>query len=62
MSSKIWKIRGKEEKVSDEDLIFMISHNELSEDDYISTNDMKKWMKIKDTIYQFYLGGKNETL
>lgn len=61
--SKIWKIRGKEEKVSDEDLINMIKEGRLSKDDYISTSDMKSFMKIEDTIYQYYLRrDEDETL
>lgn len=61
--SKIWKIRGKEEKVSDEDLIDMIKEGRLSKDDYISTSDMKSFMKIEDTIYQYYLRrDEDETL
>ena len=53
--NKIWKIRGKDEKFTDEELIRMISDGELSYDDYITTNEMKTWLKIGDTIYQFYL-------
>ncbi|MBR0462144.1 MAG: DUF4339 domain-containing protein [Erysipelotrichaceae bacterium] len=53
--NKIWRIRGKEGRFTDEELIRMIEKGELSKDDYISTNEMKTWMKIKDTIYQFYL-------
>lgn len=61
--SKIWKIRGKEEKVSDEDLINMIKEGRLSKDDYISTSDMKSFMKIEDSIYQYYLRrDEDETL
>ena len=60
--NKIWKIRGLEGKYTDEELITMIKNGELSGNDYISNSDMKTWMKIKDTIYQFYLGGEDETI
>ena len=60
MSSKIWKVRGRDGKLTDEELIEMIKKGELSYDDHISTSEMKAWMKIKDTIYQFYL--KREVL
>ena len=55
--NKIWKIRGKEGKFTDEELIRMIKEGELSYDDYITTNEMKTWLRIRDTIYQFYLKG-----
>lgn len=62
--SKIWKIRGKEEKISDAELIAMIKEGRISKDDYISNSDMKSYMKIEDTIYQYYLrkDDKDETL
>ena len=60
--NKLWKIRGYEGKFSDNELIEMIKNDKLFADDYISNNEMKTWMKIKDTIYQFYLGGKYENL
>lgn len=53
--NKIWRIRGKEGKFTDEELIKMIKEGQLSHDDYISTDDMKTYMKIEDTIYEFYL-------
>lgn len=58
--SKIWKIRGKDEKISDEDLIKMIKEGRLSKDDYISNSDMKNFIKIEDTIYQYYLRSKED--
>lgn len=62
--NKIWKIRGKQEKISDEELIKMIKEGRLSKDDYISNSDMKSYMKIEDTIYQYYLRreDKDETV
>ena len=53
--NKIWKIRGKEGKFTDEELINMIKEGQLSHDDYICADDMKAYMKIEDTIYEFYL-------
>lgn len=60
--NKIWRIRGIEGKYTDAELILMIKKGELSGNDYISNSDMKTWMKIKDTIYQFYLGGSNDEI
>lgn len=63
MSQKIWKVRGYKEKLTDEELISFIKSGDLSPDDYVATNDMKVWVQIKDSIYQFYIGGNaNETL
>ena len=53
--NKMWKIKNREERVSDETLVEMIKSGELSKDDYIKSNDMKEFIKIEDTIYQFYL-------
>ena len=53
--NKIWKIRGFEGKFADEELIKMIKEGRLLASDYISTKDMKNWIKIEDSIYQFYL-------
>ncbi len=55
--NKIWKIKGKSERVSDETLIEMIKGRELTGDDYIKSSDMKDFVKIVDTVYGFYLGG-----
>ncbi len=54
--NKIWKIKGKSERVSDETLIEMIKAGELTGDDYIKSNDMRDFVKIVDTVYGFYLG------
>lgn len=63
MSQKIWKVRGVKEKFSDEELIELISQGELLPEDYVCTSDMKTWVQIKKSIYQYYIGGKaNETL
>lgn len=61
--NKIWKIRGFEGKFSDEELIKMIKEGRLLASDYISTKEMKNWIKIEDSIYQFYLRReKHETI
>lgn len=55
--NKIWKIKGKSERVSDETLIEMIKAGELTADDCIKSNDMRDFVRIVDTVYGFYLGG-----
>lgn len=58
MTARIWKVRGREEKFTDEELVDMIRQGLLRGNDYIATNDMKVWLKIEDSIYQFYLKEK----
>lgn len=63
MKQQIWKIRGVKERFSDEELVEMIKQGSLSGENYIVTNDMKEWVQVKESIYQFYLKeNKNETL
>ncbi len=53
--SKIWRIKGFEGKFSDEEIIELIRRGEIKPDYCLSTKDMKKWIKLSDSIYQFYL-------
>ena len=63
MSQKIWKVRGVKEKFSDEELIQLIKLGKIVPEDYVATSDMKVWVQIKDSIYQYYVGGRsNETI
>ena len=63
MNKLLWKIKGREEKVSDEQLIEMIKQGVLTGNDYITNRDLKKYVSISDSIYEFYLkGGKDEDL
>ena len=55
MKQQIWKIRGVKERFSDEELVEMIKQGSLSGENYIVTNDMKEWVQVKESIYQFYL-------
>ncbi|MCR4854651.1 MAG: hypothetical protein K5908_00650 [Erysipelotrichaceae bacterium] len=61
--SKIWRIKGFEGSFTDEELIELILSGELKPDYAITTKEMKKWVKLKDSIYQYYLGVReNETV
>lgn len=63
MMNKIWKIRGVQERFTDEELIYLIQKGSLNGNNYIATQDMKQWIKIEDSIYQYYLKEKtNETI
>ena len=53
--SKIWRIKGFEGKFSDDEIIELIQRGEIKSDYCLSTKDMKKWIKLSDSIYQFYL-------
>lgn len=63
MNKILWTIKGKEEKVSDEELIEMIKSGKLNKNDLIKNRDLKKFVSIADSIYGFYLKGEsNENL
>ena len=53
--NKIWKIKGYEGTFTDEELIGMISRGQVKKDFAITTKDMKKWVKVGNSIYQFYI-------
>jgi len=61
--NKIWKIKSYEGSFTDDEIVDLIKSGQLKGEDALSSRDMKKWVKIKDSIYQFYLEDKeNETL
>ena len=63
MNKILWTIKGREEKVSDEELIEMIKSGKLTKDDLIKNRDLKRFVSIGDSIYGFYLKGEtNENL
>ena len=53
--NKIWKIKGYEGSFTDEELIGMISSGQVKKDFAIMTKEMKKWVKVENSIYQYYL-------
>lgn len=59
---KIWKVKNKA-SYSDEDLISAIKNGTIVADDLISSDSFKDYIKVSDSIYQFYLKGNgNETI
>ncbi|MBQ9425539.1 MAG: hypothetical protein IJU42_06305 [Erysipelotrichaceae bacterium] len=61
--NKIWRVKGFEGTFSDEELIELIQSGELKADYAVTTKEMKRWVRLKDSIYQFYMEDKeNETL
>ncbi len=63
MASKVWKIKGYEGVFTDEEIISLILSGKLNKDDCLYGKDIKQYVKIKDSIYQYYLGrGKDEVI
>lgn len=61
--NKIWKIQGFDGVFTDEEIISLIKRGEIKPDYALSTREMKKWVKVKDSIYQYYLEDiNNETI
>lgn len=55
MEKKIWKIRNRNERYSDEELIQALKDGKILKEDYIATKDMKTWLQVSKSIYQFYI-------
>ena len=52
--NKIWKIRGLDNSFSDEELVELIRLGKIKKEAMVSSKDMKIWICLKDSIYQFY--------
>ena len=57
--AKIWKVKGKDRNLTDSELIEAIKSGEIKGNDAVSTRDMKIWVNIKDSVYQFYIKEEN---
>lgn len=63
MANKIWKIKGYQGTFTDEEIITLIKTNKINGDDCLTSKDIKVWIQIKDSIYQYYLKEQtNETI
>ena len=58
--NKIWKIKGFEGTFTDEDLITLIREGQVKPDYLLKSKDMKKWVALKDSIYQYYMEDKKK--
>ena len=59
---KTWKVKDKG-YCSDEDLIAFIQNGKVLPDDLIMSEEIKEYIKVKDSVYAFYLkGDNNETI
>lgn len=57
MNNKIWKIKDYQGTFTDKEIITLIKSGKLTGNDALSSRDIKKYIKIKDSIYQYYLKG-----
>lgn len=55
ISNKVWKIEKYEGVFSDEQIITLIKSGKLTGDDALGSKDIKGYIKIKDSIYAYYL-------
>lgn len=61
--SKLWKIRGQDVTLSDGELIELIKQGKIKKSTMVTTKDMKTWVCLGDSIYQYYFKeDENETL
>ena len=60
MKNKIWKIKGFEGTFTDEDLITLIREGQVKSDYLLKSKDMKKWIALKESIYQYYMEDKKK--
>ena len=58
--NKIWKIKGFEGTFTDEDLIALIQEGQVKSDYLLKSKDMKKWIALKESIYQYYMEDKKK--
>ncbi|MBR2533338.1 MAG: hypothetical protein IKE50_00955 [Erysipelotrichaceae bacterium] len=58
--NKIWKIKGFEGTFTDEDLIALIREGQVRSDYLLKSKDMKKWIALKESIYQYYMEDKKK--
>ena len=58
--NKVWKIKGFEGTFSDEDLIALIREGQVKPSFLLKSRDMKKWIALKDSIYQYYVEDKKD--
>lgn len=55
MNNKVWKIKGYEGSFTDEQIVYLIINKKISGEDALTCKEMKGYIKIKDSIYEYYL-------
>ena len=54
-NNKVWRIKGYEGIFTDEQIISLIKSGKLTGEDSLSCKEMKGYIKIKNSIYEYYL-------
>lgn len=54
-NSKVWKIKNYEGSFTDEQIISLIKSGKLTGEDCLTSKDIKGYIKIADSIYEYYL-------
>ena len=57
---KIWKIKNYEGTFTDDEIITLIKKGQIKGNFKIMTKELKEWIKVEDSIYQFYLEGEKD--
>ena len=57
---KIWKIKNYEGTFTDDEIITLIKKGQIKGNFRIMTKELKEWIKVEDSIYQFYLEGEKD--
>ena len=61
--AKIFKINNNDTLLTDEELIELIKTGKIAKETEVITKDMKHYIRLKDSIYQFYFKeDENETI
>ena len=60
INNKVWKIEKYEGVFSDEQIITLIKSGKLTGEDALSSKDIKGYIKIKASIYEYYLDKSNK--
>lgn len=54
-NNKIWKVQNDNNTYSDEELVELIKNGKINYDTRITNKDLKKWLKVEETLYNYYL-------
>lgn len=54
-NNKIWKVQNDNNTYSDEELVELIKNGKINSDTRITNKDLKKWLKVDETLYNYYL-------
>lgn len=55
MNKKVWKIKGDDNSYSDQEIIALIKSGRLDGEDALLCKELDTYIKIKDSIYEYYL-------